>query len=203
MIAQLTGKPAALGPNWVVLDVGGVGFRVQCTPVTAAGLRPSESATLATSLIVRQEALTLYGFASASERDVFELLQVASGVGPRIALAALSVLTPDQLARAIQAEDLAALTKVPGIGRKGAEKIVVELRDRVASLVTEPDDRPRVASLADEPWRAQVSAGLQGLGWSQRDAEQACDRVAALVDDDPDVSLATLMKAALQSLARV
>lgn len=202
MIAQLTGIAAALGPNWVVLDVAGVGFRVLCTPATAAGLRIGESSSLATSLVVREDSLTLYGFASTAERDAFELLQVASGVGPRIALAALSVLAPDELARAIQAADAATLTKVPGIGRKSAEKLIVELRDRVGSLVGQSGSL-RPAEPPDEAWRAQVSSGLQGLGWSSRDADQACDRVAGLVADDPQVSLATLMKAALTSLARV
>lgn len=203
MISQLTGTAIALGPNWAVIDVSGVGFKVSCTPATSASLRMGESCQLATTMIVREDAMTLYGFASETERDGFELLQLASGVGPRLALAVLSVLSPAQVVAAIGADDVATLIKVPGIGRKGAEKIIVELRDRVARLGIESE--PATASglpSSGELWREQVSAGLQGLGWSVKDAEGAVDKVAPLVADDPQISLGRLMKAALQSLAR-
>lgn len=203
MIAQLSGTATALGPNWAVLDVQGVGYRLACPPATAAALRPGEGATLFTTLMVRQDALTLYGFETAAERDTFEMLQLASGVGPRLALAVVSVLTPVQVVRAIQSEDLATLIKVPGIGRKGAEKMVIELRDRVAALDLKTGAEPtEPVQASQELWRSQVAAGLQGLGWSARDAQLACDRVADLVADDPQISLGRLMKAALQSLAR-
>ena len=106
---------------------------MQCSPGTLAGLRPGERARLATSLVVREDALTLYGFATDDERNTFELLQAASGVGPRLALAMLAVLSPDGLRRAVAAEDLTALTRVPGIGRKGAQRIVLELAGRLGS----------------------------------------------------------------------
>ena len=204
MIAQLSGKVVALGANWVVLDVGGVGFKVSCPPGTAARLRPAGEATLATSLIVREDSMTLYGFTEPSERDAFELLQTSSGVGPRIALATVSVLSPAQLVAAIRAEDLNTLTKVPGVGRKGAQKMVLDLREKVLTLDVETttSDAGTPAPSGSEPWREQVSAGLQGLGWSAKDAEAACEKVAGLVADDPTISLGTLMKAALQSLAR-
>ena len=144
MIAQLSGKVVALGANWVVLDVGGVGFKVSCPPGTAAGLRPAGEAALATSLIVREDSMTLYGFTETSERDAFELLQTSSGVGPRIALATVSVLSPAQLVAAIRAEDLNTLTKVPGVGRKGAQKMVLEVGKGdvypIASLRKQVDD---------------------------------------------------------------
>lgn len=203
MIARLTGTIAALGPNWVVLDVAGVGYQLACTPATAASLRPGERAVLSTTLIVREDALTLYGFATDAERDTFQLLQLASGVGPKLALAVLSVLSPAQVVQAIQTEAIGTLIKVPGIGRKGAEKLVIELRDRVAVLGVQPDGtvdaepQPHV-----EMWREQVSTGLQGLGWSAKDAELAVENVADLVATDPQISLGRLMKAALQSLAR-
>ena len=116
-----------------MIDVGGVGLLVQCTPGTLAGLRPGERARVATSLVVREDALTLYGFASDDERATFELLQTASGVGPRLALAMLAVFSPDALRRAVAAEDLTALTSVPGIGRKGAQRIVLELAGRLGA----------------------------------------------------------------------
>ena len=122
-----------MAPDGAVIDVGGVGLLVQCTPGTLAGLRTGERARVATSLVVREDALTLYGFASEDERNTFELLQTASGVGPRLALAMLAVFTPDALRRAVATEDLAALTTVPGIGRKGAQRIVLELAGRLGS----------------------------------------------------------------------
>ena len=131
MIAHLRGTVAGVAPDGAVIEVGGVGMRVQCTPGTLATLKPGEPAQVATSLVVREDSLTLYGFSSDDERNVFELLQTASGVGPRLALAMLAVHAPDSLRRAVSTEDLAALTMVPGIGRKGAQRIVLEMKDRL------------------------------------------------------------------------
>jgi Holliday junction DNA helicase RuvA len=183
MIAHLTGTVAAVAPDSAVIDVGGVGLQVQCAPGTLAGLHPGERARVATSLVVREDSLTLYGFASDDERTTFELLQTASGVGPRLALAMLAVLTPDQLRRAVAAEDLALLTSVPGIGRKGAQRIVLELAGRLGS----PGDGQAAALAGGQllaagvaPWREQVKAGLVSLGWQAREAEQA---IAAVEPD--------------------
>src|ERR1700684_3093919 len=131
MIAHLDGIVSGVAPDGAVIDVGGVGLLVQCTPGTLAGLRTGERARVATSLVVREDALTLYGFGTEDERNTFELVQTASGVGPRLALAMLAVFTPDALRRAVATEDLAALTTVPGIGRKGAQRIVLELAGRL------------------------------------------------------------------------
>ena len=131
MISHLDGMVSAIAPEGAVIEVGGVGLLVQCTPGTLATLRRGERARVATSLVVREDALTLFGFAADDERDVFELLQTASGVGPRLALAMLAVFTPDALRRAVAAEDVTALTRVPGIGRKGAQRIVLELAGRL------------------------------------------------------------------------
>lgn len=203
MISQLTGTPAALGPDWAVIDVSGVGFKVSCTPRTAGALRPGNPCTLATTLIVREDAMMLFGFADVRERQTFETLQLASGVGPKLALAAISVLSPAEIVAAIQNDSVAVLTKVPGIGRKGAEKIIVELRDRVGALAADLDtsDQPS-RHVATDPWREQVSSGLQSLGWSSKDADAAVEKIAPLVSEDPQISLGSLMKAALQSLAR-
>jgi Holliday junction DNA helicase RuvA len=177
MIAHLTGTVATLAPDGAVIDIGGVGLQVQCAPGTLAALRVGERARVATTLVVREDSLTLYGFASDDERNTFELLQTASGVGPRLALAMLSVLTPDALRRAVAAEDLAALTSVPGIGRKGAQRIVLELAGRLGlpgDLPLTPAARP---DGAPAPWREQVRAGLVSLGWQAREADQAISAV--------------------------
>ena len=177
MIAHLDGKVCSVAPDGAVIDVGGVGLLVQCTPGTLAGLRAGERARVATSLVVREDALTLYGFAGDDERNTFELLQTASGIGPRLALAMLAVFSPDALRRAVAAEDLAALTTVPGIGRKGAQRIVLELAGRLGS----PGEMPSGDAAGGGPaaagravsWRDQVRAGLVNLGWQARDAELA------------------------------
>ncbi len=134
MIAFVAGRVAALAPDGAVVEVGGVGLSVQCTPGTLARLRVGEAAQLPTSLVVREESLTLYGFADDDERTVFELLQTASGVGPRLAQAMLAVHPPDALRRAVATEDLGALMLVPGIGKKGAQRIVLELKDRLGAV---------------------------------------------------------------------
>jgi Holliday junction DNA helicase RuvA len=176
MIAHVAGTVSSVAPDGAVIDVGGVGLLVQCTPGTLAGLRPGERARVATSLVVREDALTLYGFAAEDERNTFELLQTASGVGPRLALAMLAVFSPDALRRAVAAEDLAALTMVPGIGRKGAQRIVLELAGRLGSPgdgpVTAPAGVPGPGARAAS-WRDQVRAGLVSLGWQAREADQA------------------------------
>ncbi len=203
MIALLRGVVVGAGANWCVLDVAGVGYRIQMTGNTTAGLRIGEETLLHTTLVVREDSMTLFGFASEGERDAFELVQSASGVGPKLALAIVSVLTPTQLVQAVRSNDQAVLTKVPGIGKKGAEKIIIELRDRVAGLDVGPGTDPAAGRTAEpSAWRDHVSQGLQSLGWSAKDAETACEKVAELAEADPGISLGKLMKAALQSLAR-
>jgi Holliday junction DNA helicase RuvA len=177
MIAHVDGTVSAVAPDGAVIDVGGVGLLVQCTPGTLAGLRTGERARVATSLVVREDALTLYGFAAEDERNTFELLQTASGVGPRLALAMLAVFSPDALRRAVAAEDLAALTMVPGIGRKGAQRIVLELAGRLGSPGDVPVSGPGAAGRGGgaraASWRDQVRAGLVSLGWQAREADEA------------------------------
>ena len=141
MIAQLTGMVAQIGPTSAVIEVGGLGIQAVCSPNTVAGLRLGQRATLATSLVVREDSLTLYGFASADEREFFELLLTATGVGPKLAQAALAVLSPDELRRAIATENLVQLCKVPGIGRKGAQRIVIELKDKINAVAQTEEHR--------------------------------------------------------------
>jgi Holliday junction DNA helicase RuvA len=177
VIAHLDGMVCSIAPDGAVIDVGGVGLLVQCTPGTLAGLRTGERARVATSLLVREDSLTLFGFAGEDERNTFELLQTASGVGPRLALAMLAVFSPDALRRAVLAEDLAALMTVPGIGRKGAQRIVLELAGRLGSpgqgQAGLDDGGGRGAARLAAPWRDQVRAGLVNLGWQPRDADLA------------------------------
>jgi holliday junction DNA helicase RuvA len=202
MIAHLRGTVAGVAPDGAVIEVGGVGMRVQCTPGTLATLRPGEPAQVATSLVVREDSLTLYGFCSEDERNVFELLQTASGVGPRLALAMLAVHAPDALRRAVSTEDLGALTMVPGIGRKGAQRIVLEMKDRLGPPGDGGDLPPRAAPRAPS-WRDQVQSGLVNLGWPARDADQA---IASLeeegVIDGEAVDVATVLRAALRKLSK-
>ena len=165
MISHLDGLVAAIAPEGAVIEVGGVGLLVQATPGTLATLRSGERARVATSLVVREDALTLYGFASDDERDVFELLQTASGIGPRLALAMLASFSPDGLRQAIAAEDVTALTRVPGIGRKGAQRIVLELAGRLGSPGA-PVSRPGRPGWA-APRRGPRPGGTRSApGWS-------------------------------------
>ena len=201
MIAFVSGRVAAAGPDGAVIDVHGVGLSVQCTPATLAGLRVGDEAKVPTSLVVREDSLTLFGFADDDERTVFELLQTASGVGPRLALAMLAVHTPDALRHAVAAEDVTALTKVPGIGKKGAQRIVLELRDRLGGPVG-PGAADLRAPARAEPWREQVQMGLINLGWSTKDADAAVDAVAADLDGGETPPVAALLKSALKKLSR-
>ncbi|HEY8044899.1 MAG TPA: Holliday junction branch migration protein RuvA [Streptosporangiaceae bacterium] len=209
MIAHLDGLVCAIAPEGAVIEVGGVGLLVQATPGTLAGLRTGQRARVATSLVVREDALTLYGFASDDERDVFELVQTASGVGPRLALAMLASFSPDGLRQAIAAEDVAALTRVPGIGRKGAQRIVLELAGRLGSPaapagVIGPLPGAGAAGGSGALWRDQVRAGLVNLGWPARDAELAIAAVAADLAGQPDgdVDVSVALRSALRKLSR-
>jgi Holliday junction DNA helicase RuvA len=197
VIASVTGRVAAVAPDGAVVEVGGVGLLVQCAPGTIATLRVGSTATLHTALVVREDSLTLYGFATADERATFELLQTASGVGPRLAQAVLAVHSPDAVRRAVATEDLGALTLVPGIGRKGAQRIVLELRDRLG----EPEATGAAALGAEQPGtvRSQVRDALVSLGYAAREAEEAARALPAETDDG-DVGLA--LKTALRSLGR-
>ncbi|MEV5507124.1 Holliday junction branch migration protein RuvA [Streptomyces orinoci] len=203
MIAFVSGPVAALGPDTAVVEVGGVGMAVQCTPDTLSRLRIGEPARLATSLVVREDSLTLYGFADDDERQTFELLQTASGVGPRLAQAMLAVHSPDALRRAFATADEKALTAVPGIGKKGAQKLLLELKDRLGTPAAASAAVPRPASGGAASWREQLHAALVGLGYAAREADQAVEAVAPQAEaagGTPQVG--QLLRAALQSLNR-
>lgn len=207
MIASVAGRVAVVGLDHLVVEVGGVGLLVHTTPGTAASARLGQEIRLSTSLVVREDSLTLYGFAEADEQATFELVQTVSGVGPRLALAMLAVLTPAQLHQAIAAEQVGVLTKVPGIGRKGAERLVLELRDKVGALAAARSTDPGASGDSGAPlvpapaaWRAQVTEALVGLGWTAKQAESGVDKVAGQLGEEPEVAVA--LRAALRELGR-
>ena len=209
MIASVRGEVTAIDLDHAVVEVGGVGLAVHATPATLATLRRGEQARLATALVVREDSLTLYGFADAAAKELFTLLQTVSGVGPRLALAMLAVLEPDTLRTALAGGDVATLTRVPGIGRKGAERLVVELRDKVTAVraVTARPGTPAVAAPAATQVRNQVTEALVGLGFAARAAEQAVDAVLAEIgaadgtgDGHPDTP--KVLRSALARLGR-
>ncbi|GAA2394787.1 Holliday junction branch migration protein RuvA [Streptomyces glaucosporus] len=205
MIAFVSGPVAALSPDTAVIEVGGVGMAVHCTPGTLADLRVGHHARLATSLVVREDSLTLYGFADDDERQVFELLQTASGVGPRLAQAMLAVHSPDALRAAVSTGDEKALTAVPGIGKKGAQKLLLELKDRLGEPVGAAPAR-RGAAGAPPGWREQLHSALVGLGYAAREAEEAVEAVApqaeAAAAEGGRPPVPQLLRAALQTLNR-
>ncbi|CAN7451258.1 Holliday junction branch migration protein RuvA [Knoellia sp. LjRoot47] len=201
MIASLSGRVSHVGLDRLVVEVGGVGMLVHTTPRTVADVRTGAEVTVATTLVVREDSLTLFGFGSAGERDMFETVQTVSGVGPRLALAMLSVLTPDEVSAALRAGDLATLTKIPGVGKKSAERLVLELKDKVGmpSAPVGADVASAVAPSGDER-RDQVAEALVGLGWSTKQASDAVSTVSASAD--PDASVAALLRMALRELGR-
>jgi Holliday junction DNA helicase RuvA len=198
MIASVEGRVAALTADGAVVVVGGVGLALHTTAGTRARLRVGEQAALATSLVVREDSLTLYGFADDDERALFELLQTASGVGPRLAQAVLTVHTPDTVRRALATEDLAALCLVPGIGRKGAQRLVLELKDK-AQLA----GAGSVTAAAQPPgWRDTLSQALVGLGWSAAQADEVVGRLAAEHPAAGEADVPALLREALGQLGR-
>ncbi|MGH3433919.1 MAG: Holliday junction branch migration protein RuvA [Thermocrispum sp.] len=197
MISSVRGPVLAVGLDHAVVEVGGVGLAVQAAPATLATLRTGEQAQLHTSLVVREDSLTLFGFADAEARELFVLLQTVSGIGPRLALAAIAVLDPDVLRSAIAEGNITVLTQVPGIGRKGAERLSLELRDKVDPTPltpTLPSNGRHVGNVV----RAEVVEALLSLGFPAKQAEQAVDGV--LAEGDGDTS--AVLRAALSSIGK-
>ncbi|CAN5564578.1 Holliday junction branch migration protein RuvA [soil metagenome] len=212
MIASVRGTVSTVGLNYLIVEVGGVGLRVHATPATAAAYSTGADAFLHTSMVVREESLTLYGFSDENARVLFEQVQTVSGVGPRLAQAMLSVHEPDAVRRAISGGDLVSLTKVPGIGRKGAERIVLELKDKITVTSGEVAGGAAGQGVVDaarstHPDSAQVIDALVGLGWSVRQSEEAV-QIALQQAATPDDATATatgvagLLRAALRELGR-
>ncbi|GAA4667805.1 Holliday junction branch migration protein RuvA [Gordonia humi] len=193
MIRSVSGEVVEIALDHVVVECAGVGYRVLATPPTIGRLTRGEHARLLTSMIVREDSMTLYGFTDPEARELFGLLQTVTGVGPRLAMATLAVLEPDSLRRALAESDAKALTAVPGIGKRVAERLVVELRDKVAAA-------PVGAGVPGAPETgvgAQVVEALIGLGFTENAAQQA---VAAVLAGQPDADSATLLRTALAGL---
>ena len=197
MIAQLTGTVRSLSSDRIVLEVSGVGYLVHVTPVTSNSLTLGNLLTIFTSMVVREDSMTLYGFSDGDSRDTFELVQTVSGIGPRVALSILAHLSPEQLAQAIESESVETLARVPGIGKKGASRILLELKGKLHHSGHIGKQPPQGAAL----WRDQLSGALISLGYSAREADAALSIVAidyANRGIDPAHSdLSELLKAAL------
>lgn len=205
MIAFLRGTVRDAGLDSLVVDLGAFGVTVQCTPATALAVRQGDHVELLTTMVVREDAWTVFGFLEADERRIFEQVQTVSGIGPRIALALLGAMTPDELRRAVSLGDEAALMAVPGIGRKGAQRIILELADKLGAPAGMSVRNP--GSTAASGWRAAVAAGLTSLGWSAKEAEASIttldpELVARADAAGPGADVGALLKAALRSLDR-
>src|SRR5262245_28583416 len=195
MISRVRGTVLSIGLDHVVIEVGGVGLLITATPSTLAMLRTGDEATLETTLVVREDSLTLFGFPDPQARELFGLLQTVSGIGPRIAMATLAVLDPDKLRAALGESNITVLTQVPGIGRKGAERLIVELRDKVGALAAVTHE----SVAGNGPVRGHVVEALTGLGFPVKQAEQAVDGVLA---ENGTSDTSTVLRKALATLGR-
>ena len=192
MLAALRGNVLSIEPTATVIEAGGVGYAVQATPATLAGLRVGQEAFVHTSLVVREDSMTLFGFADADEREVFDALQTVSGVGPKLALTILATLTPDQLRQAVANADIAALTRVSGVGKKGAQRLVLEIGAKLG-----PRRGGDLEAPSSNARSGDVVAALVGLGFSERDAESAFSQVEKAT---PEAEVPELLRASLKIL---
>ncbi|MDX2355528.1 Holliday junction branch migration protein RuvA [Dietzia sp. PP-33] len=198
MIASIRGTVAEIGLDRCVVEAGGVGVLVHATPAALAGLRRGDEGMLHTELVVREDSLTLYGFDSVDARRLFSTVQTVSGVGPRLALAIVATLEPDDLVRALGTEDVKALTRVPGVGKRTAERMVLELKDKVGP-VPETDESAGGPGVSSAPAATEVAGALEGLGFSAVEAEKTATSVLAT---DPDLGPAEALRLALRSLGK-
>ena len=196
MISIITGTVRAIHIDRLIVEVGGIGLSVLVNPATSSSVTLGSSVQLFTSLVVREDSLTLFGFLSEQARGFFELVQTVSGVGPKVALSILSVLAPEDLARAIAQEDVAVIERVPGIGRKGAQRMILELKGKLSDLSASDTYRGHQPA-----WREQLTSALVSLGFSPKDSDQA---ISALVNrmqsdgiDASTVAMSDLLKDAL------
>ena len=199
MISSVSGVVKATTLNSAVIEVGGVGIQVVLPARFAASLVVGTHAEIYTTLVVREDSLTLFGFDRTNSRDFFDLLQTVSGIGPKVAQSALSIYEPEELASAIASENSAALERIPGLGKKGAQRTVLELKDKVSDLVRTQGS----GKSAKAHWRTQLQSALIGLGFTARDAEATIDSVASDLGskiDETDIS--ELLKLALQNRGR-
>ena len=194
MIAQIHGQVLETRLDSLVVSIGGVGLSVMCSPDTIAGAQVGKTIALHTSLVVREDSLTLFGFTSAQSRELFELIQSVSGFGPRLAFTIISTMEPEALRDAIASEDVGRLTKTPGVGTKGASRLILELKDRIGVSKLS-------GQTTGDAWQTQVEQALIGLGWSAKDAQSAVLTVSTNYDATTS-SIPELLKFALQELGK-
>ncbi|AEF40264.1 Holliday junction branch migration protein RuvA [Hoyosella subflava] len=199
MIASIRGPVLSIGLDHAVLEAAGVGYRINATPGTLSTLSRGSDARLLTTMVVREDSMTLYGFPDEESRELFTLLQTVTGVGPRLAMAVLAVLEPQLLRTALAEGDVRALTRVPGVGKRVAERLVVDLRDKVGPVHPSTTDAPIVGPRSSSVVQDQVAEALVGLGFSAAQAEQATAEAAQL---QPEASNSTLLRTALASLGK-
>lgn len=202
MISSVRGTVLEVALGHCVIEVGGVGMRINATPAALAQLRRGEEGFLHTTLVVREDSLTLFGFESAASREIFVLVQSVSGIGPRIALAVVATMPPERLAAAIRDNDIKAIQKVPGVGKRTAERMVLDLRDKLPGVATEQVPVTGVSQLDTTQTEtagvsAEVTAALEGLGFAAKDASRV---VEATVAAHPDAQAPAILRIALQSL---
>lgn len=193
MISSVRGTVAEMGQSAVEIDVQGIGYLVQVPASTLAGLRLGEQVRLLTSMVVREDSIALYGFRDMEQRELFGCLTGVTGVGPRLALAVLGRLKPESLRRAIASADITTLTQVPGVGKRGAERMILELKDQIG--VSDSGGRPAASKVAE------VRDALVGLGYTHGELAEVLDDVAAS-DASGSADVESLIKAALKALAR-
>ena len=198
MISLLTGTVRAINTDRLVVEVGGFGLSVLVTPATTTQLTLGSQIQLFTSLVVREDSLTLFGFVNEESRTLFELVQTVSGIGPKVALSILGALTPEDLARAISQEDVGAIEKVPGIGRKGAQRLILELKGKLSDLSTAQQYKEQQPA-----WREQLSSALVSLGFSPKESDAAISNVVSNLQADgidaSNLELSELLKLTLAS----
>jgi Holliday junction DNA helicase RuvA len=195
MIASISGSVKAVTPTTVVIDVGGVGILLQVSPRLSATLMVGKSASLHTTLLVREDALTLYGFETIEDRAIFEQLQTVTGIGPKVAQSALNLFEANELMSAIATGNLSALQKVSGLGKKGAQRVVLELKDKVGTTSSN-------GKAISRSWRDDLTEALLSLGFTNKDSADVVDSVSEEFSDAADMSLEVLLKRALQIRGR-
>lgn len=198
MISLLSGNVRSIQSDRLVVEVGGFGLTVLVTPLTTTQVNLGSQIQLFTSLVVREDSLTLFGFVNEESRSLFELVQTVSGIGPKVALSILGALTPEDLGRAIAQEDIAAIEKVPGIGRKGAQRLILELKGRLSDL-----SHAQLYKGHQPAWREQLSSALVSLGFSPKESDGAISNVVATLQSDgvdaSTLELSELLKLTLAS----
>jgi Holliday junction DNA helicase RuvA len=198
MISLLSGTVRSIATDRLVVELGGFGVSVLVNPQTAAQVSLGSQVQLFTSLVVREDSLTLFGFINDESRSLFELVQTVSGIGPKVALSILGALTPEDLARAISQEDISAIEKVPGIGRKGAQRLILELKGKLGDLSSAQQYKGHQPA-----WREQLTRALVSLGFSPKESDRAISQVISELQgegiDAGQLELSELLKLTLAS----